>query len=81
MDESMRPEVHIFNSHKEASQALAVSLVGEANDTLTKKGRFTLALSGGRSPRLLYSLLSEEYSSKIAWDAVHLFLGRRALCS
>lgn len=75
MGESIRPEVHIFDSLKNASQALAENLVKAAGDAVAKKGRFALALSGGKTPNLLYSLLSGEYSSRIEWEAVHLFWG------
>ncbi|CAN5638720.1 6-phosphogluconolactonase [soil metagenome] len=39
-------------------------------------GRFSVALTGGGSPKELYHLLStEEFSSSIPWHTVHLFWG------
>jgi 6-phosphogluconolactonase len=50
-----------------------VSLVGEA---VRRSGRFAVALSGGSTPKALYSLLaSREYQSRIDWVQVHLFWG------
>lgn len=41
-----------------------------------KEGPFTLALSGGSTPKLLFSILAkEEYASSINWSKLHLFWG------
>jgi 6-phosphogluconolactonase len=41
-----------------------------------QSGRFTAALSGGSTPRALYSLLaSADYRERIDWRRVHLFWG------
>lgn len=38
--------------------------------------RFTLALSGGSTPKRLYQLLAaDEYSSRLDWQRIHLFWG------
>jgi 6-phosphogluconolactonase len=50
-----------------------VCLAGAA---IARSGRFTVALSGGSTPRALYSLLgSAEYRERIDWRRVHLFWG------
>jgi 6-phosphogluconolactonase len=43
--------------------------------TVTKRGRFTIALSGGHTPSKMYSLWTqtEQYRNKTPWDRVHLF--------
>jgi len=47
-----------------------------ANKTIEKQGFFTVALSGGNSPRLIYSMLAEEkISKKINWAKVFFFWG------
>ena len=41
-----------------------------------QSGRFTVALSGGSTPKTLYSLLaSPEYRGRVDWPRVHLFWG------
>lgn len=41
-----------------------------------KRGRFSIALSGGSTPRKLYSLLAEPYyRDRIAWDKWNVFWG------
>ena len=47
-----------------------------AERAVTHKGRFTVALSGGSTPKLLYSLLAAEpYRSRVPWDQTHVFWG------
>ncbi|MEL6140243.1 MAG: 6-phosphogluconolactonase [Bacteroidota bacterium] len=40
-----------------------------------KEGPFTLALSGGSTPKLLFKLLATEYQDKIDWKKLHCFWG------
>jgi len=67
--------VRVFSDLSRASQALAERLVEAVKDMLTTKDRFSMALSGGKTPRFLYKLLAREYSSEIPWERVHLFWG------
>src|SRR5947209_11612314 len=56
------------------SQQAAQYIVRVANEAIVTRGRFTIALSGGSTPRKLYSLLgSEPYRSQIDWTAVEIF--------
>lgn len=38
-------------------------------------GRFSVALSGGNTPRGVYSLIASDYRHLIAWDKVFVFFG------
>ncbi|MFY9553057.1 MAG: 6-phosphogluconolactonase [Thermoanaerobaculia bacterium] len=61
------------------------ALAREAAEDFTRRaldaaarGRFTVALSGGHTPRRLYSLLGDErapYRARVPWERVHLFWG------
>lgn len=43
---------------------------------MSTEGRFTLALSGGSTPKLLYQLLaSSDYIDRMPWSRTHLFWG------
>jgi len=45
-----------------------------AQQAIANSGRFTVALSGGSTPKTLYSLLaSPEYRGRVDWLRVHLF--------
>ncbi len=58
------------------SQQAAQYVVRIANESIAARGRFMIALSGGTTPRKLYSLLgSEPYGSQIDWKLVHIFWG------
>ncbi len=47
-----------------------------AERAMARAGRFTVALSGGSTPKLLYSLLAAEpYRSRVPWDQTHVFWG------
>lgn len=54
----------------------AGAFVGIANSAIKEKGLFLVALSGGSTPRTLYSLLAiDEYKNQIDWSRVHVFWG------
>jgi 6-phosphogluconolactonase len=58
------------------AQQAAAEFTRLAQLSLRDKGRFDVALSGGSTPRALYSLLATpEFSRQISWPRVHLFWG------
>lgn len=60
--------IHIFSSVDETINALAEKIVEIASTAIARKGRFTIALSGGNTPKKLYGLLaSEEFIHRINW--------------
>src|SRR3989441_3323433 len=68
MDLAIYPDIDTL------SQDAAQYIVGIANESIADCGRFTIALSGGNTPRKTYGLLgSEPYSSQIDWKLVHIF--------
>ena len=54
------------------SRAAAARVVESARAAAAARGRFSLALSDGRTPRRLYELLAE---AELPWDRVHFFWG------
>jgi 6-phosphogluconolactonase len=46
-----------------------------AESAIRDRGRFTVALSGGNTPRALYALLAAEYKDKLPWSKTHIFFG------
>lgn len=57
------------------SRAAAAEVVRLARRAAAARGRFTMALSGGRTPERLYRLLAGEYRDAVPWEAVHLYWG------
>jgi 6-phosphogluconolactonase len=71
-----KPDIIICRDADELAHKAAQQFIAVANDAVTRSGRFTVALSGGSTPRALYSLLaSADYRGQINWRCVHLFWG------
>ncbi len=67
-------ELHVLPTTEEAAQAKAQFVAALAKECSTRHGRFTIALSGGSTPRRLYEVLaSPTYSKEIAWDEWQVF--------
>ena len=45
-----------------------------AEAAVQERGRFSVALSGGNTPRAVYSLLASDHQ-QLPWDRIHLFFG------
>jgi len=75
MGELINPEVHAFDTLWDASRALAEEVAKTARIAVEEQGRLTMALSGGKTPEPLYSLLAREYADKMEWNSIHLFWG------
>jgi 6-phosphogluconolactonase len=73
MGESVKPEVRAFDTLSDASRALAERIAETARVAVEEQGQFTMALSGGKTPELLYGLLASEYAEKMEWNSIHLF--------
>lgn len=66
----------IFSSFEELNFYAAEKFVEIANDSIARRGRFSVALAGGSTPKSLYQLLtSEEFVNKIDWEKVYFFFG------
>lgn len=58
------------------SREAAARLVQRANEAVAARSRFTLALSGGSTPRALYlRLAASPWRERIPWKATHVFWG------
>ncbi len=69
-------EVRVFKNIEDLSCAAAHVFVQLANEAVRDHGRFAVALSGGSTPKRLYSLLAEpDFCKSVQWDRVHLFWG------
>jgi 6-phosphogluconolactonase len=66
--------IEVFATAADLFHAAAEELVRAARDAIGAQGRFTVALSGGSTPKALYSLLATNYST-FAWNRVFLFFG------
>src|SRR5260370_8475302 len=49
-------------------QAVAEEVIRTATDAVKARGRFTIAPSGGSTPRNLYTLIAANASAGLPWD-------------
>ena len=69
-------EIRVFDSVPELMQAAAEEVVRGAAEAVREHGFFAWALSGGSTPRDLYSLLARpQYRDRLPWSAIHVFWG------
>lgn len=68
-------ELRIFDDPEITAAALANSFAEIAGTCLAGCGRFTVALSGGETPRRMYEILAEAYRDSLPWGKIHLFWG------
>jgi 6-phosphogluconolactonase len=58
------------------ARAAAEYFVTLSEIAIAARGRFTVALAGGSTPRAMYTLLtSDEFATRVDWSAVHVFWG------
>jgi len=57
------------------SRAAAEEVLRLAQAAVQERGRFTLGLSGGRTPVVLHRVLAAEFRHRIPWEKVHVFWG------
>jgi len=57
------------------SRAAADMIATSAQAAVAARGRFTLCLSGGSTPRTLYQLLAADYQTRIPWAETSLYFG------
>jgi 6-phosphogluconolactonase len=69
-------KVNISNDLSTLSANVALWLVDYCREVLENHNGFTIALSGGSTPKSLYRLLATEpYKSQINWKQLHFFWG------
>jgi len=59
----------------ELAQVGAQYFVELAEGAIAAQGRFSVALSGGSTPRDMYQRLAEEFSTRLDWSSVYVFWG------
>jgi 6-phosphogluconolactonase len=68
------PEIRIFKTSNELFAAAVADFAKLASDAVQKHGRFCVALSGGSTPKVMYSLLATS-STPIPWESIYFFWG------
>ena len=72
---SSSPQIRILTTPQELFAATAEEIVRLANEAVAARGRFTIALSGGSTPKNLYNLLATNARATLPWDRMFFFWG------
>jgi 6-phosphogluconolactonase len=70
---SSLPDIRKLTTPQELFEAAAEEVVRAANQAVTERGRFTIALSGGSTPKNLYTLLATNARTSLPWDRMYFF--------
>jgi len=65
--------IRLFPTPEVLAESLALDLVNQIKDADTSVNPFTIALSGGNTPGLLFSVLGERYARAVSWEKIHFF--------
>lgn len=68
-------EIRILTTPQELSEAAAGEVVRDANEAVKARGRFSIALSGGSTPKSLFNLLATNARNTLPWDRMYFFWG------
>jgi 6-phosphogluconolactonase len=69
-------ELHVYKDSEALSNAAAKFVADHIAATLKTKPRYTIALSGGSTPKRLHELLAQPpYKDRIDWSKLHVFWG------
>lgn len=70
----MAVEVKIVPDNTALARTAAQKFHSLSEAAVKERGRFSVALSGGNTPRSVYSLLASEHK-ELPWHAIHVFFG------
>ena len=73
----MKPEVHVLPDPEAIFQRAADEFSRLAIEAVKARGVFFVALSGGSTPKGLYTLLVSDpsFRAQVPWDKIHFFFG------
>lgn len=66
---------HIYKDKEELAERLGAWICDLVATALKTKEYFTMVLSGGNTPKILFKKLVSDYSEKINWKQVQIFWG------
>lgn len=69
-------QFHVFADDTQFVNGAADFLSDLASQAIAARGQFTLALSGGSTPKAIYArLAAPEYQTRAEWSRAHIFFG------
>ena len=73
--ESPITERHVFDDLVSLSRAAAKETCRLLSNAISYRGEASIVLSGGTTPKTLYSILAKDFHDEVAWDHVDFFWG------
>jgi 6-phosphogluconolactonase len=70
---SANAEMRKLTTPQDLFQAAAEEVIHTAEESVAARGRFTIALSGGSTPRGLYTLMAANASGSLPWNQMFFF--------
>ena len=71
----MDDKIKVFNSTEELLNSMSEFFFTKANQRITDNKSYTVALSGGSTPNVLYQYLATHHASAPEWAHTHVFWG------
>jgi 6-phosphogluconolactonase len=69
-------EMRVYADFEQLAVAGAELFVAAASESVSARGRFRVALSGGATPRRVYEVLAmDQFRSRVDWERVDVFWG------
>lgn len=65
--------IKVFQTPRELAESCASEIADRITQSGDKNSVFSIALSGGSTPKILFGILADQYNEKINWNLVQLF--------
>jgi 6-phosphogluconolactonase len=72
---SAAAQIRTLTTPQELFAAAAEEVIHATDDAVAQRGRFTIALSGGSTPKSLFNLLATNAKSTLPWNSMFFFWG------
>ena len=72
---SANVELRKLTTPQDLFQAAAEEVLGSTEESVSERQRFTIALSGGSTPKGLYNLIAANASTSLPWNRMFFFFG------
>jgi 6-phosphogluconolactonase len=69
----MRPDIITAPDAEQTADQMAQRVMIYLNNRITQTKYVSIALSGGNTPKLLFQIFSDKYSTQIQWQRIHIY--------
>lgn len=69
----MYPVIKIFPTPSKLAESVALEIVNKITESGKAGSPISIALSGGKTPKLLFSVLGDKFAKSVDWNIVHFY--------